>query len=123
MVFRMKVLLNVIGVNARRSWREQIAAQLSTLGNLASIASAQVRVELQRRSKPVFHVFTRLEVPGPDFHAEAYDHTWQAALLKVVGDLERQIRARQNRRAIRWKTNLQLGRMPCRGIGLAGGSI
>jgi hypothetical protein len=34
-----------------------------------------------------------------------------AALLKVVKDLERQIRGRRSRRADRRKTNLQLGFM------------
>jgi len=82
----MRIVLDIIGVNARLPWRDLIGAQLSKLENLISIASAQVRVELQRRSNPVFRVFTRLEVPGPDIHAEACDRTGQAALLRVVSN-------------------------------------
>jgi ribosomal subunit interface protein len=113
----MRLILDIIGLSARLPWREVIGERLSKLENLASIASAEVRLESERRSNPVFRVYARLEVPGPDFHAEACDRTWQAALLKVVGNLERQIRSRHTRRAERWKTNLQLGRMPGRGAG------
>ncbi len=115
----MRLILDIIGVSARLPWRELIGAQLTRLENLASIASAEVRLESKRRSNPVFRVYARLEVPGPDFHAEACDRTWQAALLKVVSNLERQIRSRHTRRADRWKTNLQLGRMLGRGMGSA----
>ena len=66
-------------------------------------------LERQREFAPAFRVQTQLEVPGPDFHAEARDHTLQAALLKVARELERQIRSRKSRRADRRKTNVQLG--------------
>jgi ribosome-associated translation inhibitor RaiA len=59
-------------------------------------------------------VLALLEVPGPDFRAQASDHTIPAALLKVVKNLERQIRSRNDRRVNRRKTNLQLGITPSR---------
>jgi ribosomal subunit interface protein len=105
----MKILLKYCGLNARASWRELVEAQLKKLENLAAIASAKVTLECEREAKPAFHVVTWLEIPGPDVHAEARDYTLQAALLKVVKDLERQIRSRKSRRAERWKTNPQLG--------------
>jgi ribosome-associated translation inhibitor RaiA len=37
------------------------------------------------------------------------DHTLTAALHKVVENLKRQIRARQTKRQVRGKSNLQLG--------------
>ncbi len=111
----MKILLKYFGLNARASWRGLVEAQLRKLENLAAIASAQVTLERQQGVTPPFRVMTLLEVPGPDVHAEARDHTLQAALLKVIKDLERQIRSRNNRRAERWKTNLQLGLMPNQG--------
>ena len=88
---------------------------MKRLQSLAAIASAQVTLEWQNQVKPVFRVLTLLEVPGPDFHAEARDYTLQAALLKVVKNLERQIRVRKSRQADRRKTNLQLGFMPSHG--------
>jgi ribosomal subunit interface protein len=118
----MKILLRYYGLNARAAWRGLVEAQLRKLESLAAIASAQVTLEWQQQVKPAFRVFTLLEVPGPDVHAEARDHTLQAALLKVVRDLERQIRSRRNRRAERWKTNPRLGLLPGQGsMRLAGG--
>jgi ribosome-associated translation inhibitor RaiA len=118
----MKILLRYFGLNARASWRGLVEAQLKRLQGLAAIASAEVTLERQHGAKPPFRVLTLLEVPGPDVHAEARDHTLQAALLKVIKDLERQIRSRNNRRAGRWKTNLQLGLLPSHGSMRLGGS-
>jgi ribosomal subunit interface protein len=95
-------------------WRGLVEAQLKRLQSLAAIASAHVTLEWQNEVKPAFRVLTLLEVPGPDFHAEATDHTVQAALLKVVKNLERQMRLRKNRRAERFKSNPRLGLAPAR---------
>ena len=111
----MKILLQYCGLNARAFWRGLVEGQLRRLEGLAAIASARVTLEWRRETKPAFRVLTLLEVPGPDVHAEARDHTLQAALLKVVKDLERQIRSRRSRRAERWKTNLRLGLIPGQG--------
>ena len=111
----MKILLRYCGLNARTAWRELVEAQLRRLESLAAIASAQVTLEWRHEVKPAFRVLTLLEVPGPDVHAEAHDYTLPAALLKVVKDLERQIRGRRSRRADRRKTNLQLGFIPGHG--------
>jgi ribosome-associated translation inhibitor RaiA len=59
-------------------------------------------------------VLTQLEVPGPDFHAQARDHTLPAALVKVIKSLEKQIRSRKNRQTDKWKTNVRLGLNPVR---------
>lgn len=117
----MQIILRFIGLNVRASWKDMVEAKLRKLEGLAAIASAQVTLEMQHRIGPAFRVVTWLEVPGPDFHAEARDHTWQAAWLKVVRDLERQIRSRRNRRAERWKTNPHLGLAPARVCAALGG--
>ncbi len=110
----MKILLRYCGLNARAFWQGMVENQLKRLQHLAAIASAHVTLEWQREFKPAFRVEAQLEVPGPDFHAEARDNTLEAALLKVVKNLERQIRSRKKRRADKWKTNLQLGLSPAR---------
>ncbi len=110
----MKLLLLYRGLKARPAWQALVEAQFKRLQNLAAVVSAKVTLEWQRGIKPAFRVLALLEVPGPDFHAEARDHTLQAAVLKAVKDLERQIRSRKARRADRWKTNLQLGMTPSR---------
>jgi len=116
----MNIIVRCCGLNQRARWREFAATKLKRLQNLAAIATARVTLERQPKAKPAFRVMTLLEVPGPDFHAEASDHTLPAALLKVLKSLERQIRSRKNRRADRWKTNPQLGFGPGRWSGLVG---
>jgi ribosome-associated translation inhibitor RaiA len=110
----MNVIVRYLGLNKRASWQEVVEAQIKKLQNLAQIATASVTLEWQRGVTPAFRVLTHLEVPGPDYHAEAADHTLQAALLKVIRNLERQIRSRRNRRADNRKTKLRLGLSPSR---------
>jgi ribosomal subunit interface protein len=109
---RMQIILQYRGLNPRTSWQELVESQLKKLESLAAIASARVILEWQPETRPAFRVRVLLEVPGPDYHAEAWDHTLEAALLKVVKNLQRQMRSRKNRRADKRKTNLKLGLMP-----------
>ena len=110
----MNIILRYRGLNARAFWQGLVEAQLKRLQSLVAIASARVTLEWQHEVKPAFRVLAWLEVPGPDFHAEASDYTLQAALLKVVKDLERQIRARKSRQVEKWKTRVRLGLLPGR---------
>jgi len=109
---RMSIVLRYRGLKPRPVWQALVEAQMRKLQHLAAIASARVNLEWQHEIKPAFLVLASLEVPGPDFHAEARDHTIQAALLKVVNNLKRQIRSRKNRRLDKRKTNSQLGLLP-----------
>lgn len=118
----MNITVKYRGLTKRAAWQELIENNIRKLQNLAAIATARVTLEFQRGVKPAFRVLTELEVPGPDFHAEASDHTIPAALVKVVRNLEKQIRSRKNRRADKWKTNVRLGLNPARtSSGLVGG--
>ncbi|HZR20259.1 MAG TPA: HPF/RaiA family ribosome-associated protein [Verrucomicrobiae bacterium] len=110
----MNIIVKYCGLTKRAVWEELVETNLRKLQNLAAIATARVTLEWQRGIKPAFRVLTELEVPGPDFHAEASDHTVPAALVKVVRNLEKQIRSRKNRRADKWKTNVRLGLNPAR---------
>jgi ribosome-associated translation inhibitor RaiA len=108
----MNVILRYHGLRARAFWQGLVEAQLKRLQDLAAIASARVTLEWQHEVKPAFRVLALLEVPGPDFHAEASDYTLQAALLKVVTNLERQMRVRKSRQADNRKTNVRFGLLP-----------
>ena len=110
----MKLTLFYRGLKARPNWQGLVEAQIKRLQKLAAVVSAQITLEWQQGIKPAFRVLALLEVPGPDYHAEASDYTLQAALLKVVKNLERQMRSRKARRADKRKTNLQLGITPAR---------
>jgi ribosomal subunit interface protein len=106
---RMNIVLRYRGLAPQAVWQESVVAQLKRLQSLAEITSARVILEWQREAKPAFQVHALLEMPGPDFHAAASDHTLQAALSKAVKNLERQIRSRNERRTSKQKANLWLG--------------
>ena len=91
------------GLNPGALWRSLVEGHIRKLQHLASIASARIWLERQRHAKGVFRVLAVLEVPGPDFHAEASDCTLRAALLKVVNNLRRQMQARKQHQLNRRK--------------------
>jgi ribosomal subunit interface protein len=108
----MNIIVRYSGLVKLAVLQELVEDKFKKLQNLAAIAAARVTVQRQQGVKPAFRVLSRLEVPGPDFHAQASDHTVQAAVTKVVKNLEKQIRSRKNRQTDRWKTNLQLRHSP-----------
>lgn len=111
----MKTTLRYLGLNAQAAWNRLVQEHLNLLKKLANIESAQVVLERQRSGTPAFRTRMVLVVPGPDYHAEAVDHTLGAAVRKTVQNLKRQIQARQTNRRGNGKSNLQLGRIPSRG--------
>jgi ribosome-associated translation inhibitor RaiA len=108
----MNISLQYRGLNARSIWLGLIRVQFNKLEKLAAIAAARITVERQNRFDQLYRVVALLEVPGPDFHAEASDYTFVAALSKVVRNLERQIRGRKKHPIARRKSNVQLGLVP-----------
>jgi ribosome-associated translation inhibitor RaiA len=103
----MKVTIRYRFLNARAIWQSLVERHIKSLEKLATIGAAKVTIERQPDAGPPFRVHALLEVPGPDFHAEANDHTLQAAVLKVVRNLEHQIKIRRARHKDRGKTNRQ----------------
>ena len=91
---RTSISLLYRGLNPGALWRTLVEGHIRKLQHLASIASARISLERQCQSKPAFRVSAVLEVPGPDFHAEASDCTLRAALLKVANNLRRQMQSR-----------------------------
>ncbi len=110
----MKTSLRYLGLNAHASWQNLVMEQLHRLKGLTHIESAEVILEQQRDSAPAYRARVLLVVPGPDFHADAADHTLAAALRKTVENLKRQIRARQTNRRVKGKSNLHLGKLASR---------
>ena len=109
----IKLRVRFRGLNPHATWHALVLSKLRRLQPLAAIASAEVILERQREGKPTFRARAELEVPGPDFHAEATDYTLQAALQKVMKNLERQIRLRKAKQGAR--TNLRPGLRPNQG--------
>jgi ribosome-associated translation inhibitor RaiA len=106
---KLKINLAYRGLNPRAFWHGLVEAQVRKLQDLAAILSARITLERQRESKPAFRVLATLEVPGPDFHAEAREYTLQAALLKVIENLRRQMQSRKNRLLARRKNGAKSG--------------
>jgi len=105
----LKINLSYRGLNPRKIWRRLVEGQMRKLQGIAAILSARITLERQREVTPGFRVFATLEVPGPDFHAEARDYTLQAALLKVIDNLRRQMQSRKNRQLVRRKNSSKVG--------------
>ena len=105
----LKINLSYRGLNPRKIWRRLVEGQMRKLQGLAAILSARITLEHQRETTPGFRVFATLEVPGPDYHAEARDYTLQAALLKVIENLRRQMQSRKNRQLERRKNSSKVG--------------
>lgn len=97
------------GVNIQPQWERLAERQVETLRELVAITSVQIGVERQRGARPPFRVRVRLGVAGPEYHAQATDQTFQAALLKAIYELRTQILWRKIKRQERQKSNLQLG--------------
>ena len=93
----MKIQFHILGYNVNASWRQRLEQKLEGLQSLISISGAAVVLEHERDNAPGFRVFVLLAVPGPDIHAEARDHTLEAAWLKVVTGLRKQIQQRKSR--------------------------
>ena len=93
----MKIKLQFLGTQPKPIWRDQVEKQFNRLEAAAAISTVSVAWEQRREMKPPFRVQVLLAVPGPDIHAEVREHTFQAALRKVIAELSRQIQARKSK--------------------------
>lgn len=103
----MKIQLQILGLNANASLRAWLKQQLERLHSLIPVTTAEVRLEQQRDQTPAFRAQVHLAVPGPDIHADACDHTLEAAWLKVAKSLRQQIERRKARQQLRLKSHRQ----------------
>jgi ribosome-associated translation inhibitor RaiA len=106
-----KINLLYRGLKPRALWESLVSSQIARLQHLASIASARITLERQPDSSAPFRVQAILEVPGPDYHAEATDYTLRAALLNVADNLRRQMKSRKDQQVHRRKNKTRLGFM------------
>ncbi len=101
----MKTQFHIRGLNVSADSRRSLEQSLERLQSLISICTAAVVLEHRRDDPPAFRAFVSLAVPGPDIHAEARDHTLEAAWLKVITALRKQIHHRKSRQDERMKRN------------------
>jgi ribosomal subunit interface protein len=101
----MKTQFHILGLNVNAGLRLWLEQPLERLERYIAVTSAAVVLEHRRDEAPAFRAFVSLAVPGPDIHAEARDHTLQAAWLKVTTNLRKQIEQRKSRQGARIKKN------------------
>lgn len=97
----MNVQFHIRGLNDNSDLRRRLLHPLERWQRLISIAAVAVVLERQRDEAPPIRAYVSLAVPGPDLHAEARDHTLEAAWLKVTTALRRQIERRKIRQQLR----------------------
>lgn len=83
------------GFTARPALRTWLEAGLRDLQELTVITAADVRLERRAGASPAMQAFVHLAVSGPDIHATASDHTFEAVWLKVMKNLKGQIARRK----------------------------
>jgi ribosomal subunit interface protein len=99
----MKIQFQIRGLNANANLRGWLEKQLERLHNLIPVSTAEIVLERERDGAPAFRAHVHLAVPGPDIHAEARDHTLEAAWLKVTTALRQQIERRKTCQQLRHK--------------------
>ena len=98
----MKIQFHIRGLNLNVSLRHWLQESLERLESLNSVTAAAVVLEHRLDDAPAFRAYVSLAVPGPDIHAEARDHTLEAAWRKVITALRKQIEQRKARQQL-WR--------------------
>jgi ribosome-associated translation inhibitor RaiA len=104
----MKTQFHIRGLNFNANVRQRLEQPLIKLESLTPVSTAAVVVEYERDRTPSYRAYALLAVPGPDIHAEAWDHTLDAAWLKVTTGLRKQIEQRKSHQGARLKGNERL---------------
>lgn len=104
----MKIQFHIRGFNVSAGWRRWLEQSIEQLGRLFPVTGAAVVLECEREAAPAYRAFVLLAVAGPDLHAEARDHTLEAAWMKVTAALRKQIERRRSRQGSRRNRNGQL---------------
>jgi ribosome-associated translation inhibitor RaiA len=119
----MKTTLRCLGLDDHATWQNLVLEELHRLKSLTDIESAEVILEKQRDSAAAYRVRVLQVLPGPDFRAEAADHTLAAALHEAVENLAWQIRARKTKRVEKRMSLLQFSTISNRSSSVVGGHL
>ena len=103
----MKIHLKHLNHQPSTAFTAHVKTALHAFGEIRQIDEAHVVLEHRTEASPAFRVALHLVTPGPDFTAEAVDHTLRAALEKAVAELHEKIEDRSANRSRRARGNLQ----------------
>jgi hypothetical protein len=101
----MKIQFYIHGFKDNPDVRHWLQQPLERLASQVTVHAAVVVVQHDLTSAPPFRASALLAVPGPDIHADAQDHTFEAVWLKVTASLRKQIGRRKARQVSRVKRN------------------
>lgn len=93
----MTIQFQVSGFKYNDKLRRRVQTDLGKLNRLASATSARVLLSHQPGVATPCQVVAILSVVGPDIHAAARNHTWDAAWRKVLIRLREEIEKRRSR--------------------------
>ena len=103
----MKIRIKHLNHQPSIAFTEHLEKQLQPFSEIRQIDEARITLEHRHEESPAFRVALHLVTPGPDFTAEAVDHTLRAALAKAIEDLNDKIEERGASRSRRARGNLQ----------------
>lgn len=103
----MKVSVRQTGIAVRKWIDSAVKKQILALAPLRQIDEAQVQIARDREVSPPYRVNVYLVTPGPDIAAEARDHTFAAALKKVLRIVTDEIQKRAAKQISRRRTDTQ----------------
>ena len=103
----MKIHIKHLHHQPSASFTAHLEKLLHAFTEIRQIDEARVTLEHRLEASPAFRVALHLVTPGPDFTAEAVDHTLRAALAKAVAELHEKIEDRSANRTRRARGNLQ----------------
>ena len=86
----MKIQFYSYGFKLSAAVCNRLKETLERLPAPTPITNAAVVLEHRRKQAPSFRAFVLLAVSGPDIHAEACDHSLEAAWLKIHTALRKQ---------------------------------
>ena len=104
MIPPMKITVNYLNHEPSDSFAAHLEKELRAFGAIRQIDEARASLERRPEMSPPFRVALHLITPGPDFAAEAVDHTFRAALTKAINELHGKIEDRlasRKRREVR----------------------
>ena len=103
----MKLLIRHLDQKPSASFTAHLEKRLQIFTDIRQIDEARATLEHPSEASPAFRVTLHLATPGPDFSAEAVDHTLRAALTKTVLNCWKKSRSARPIAARRIRINLQ----------------
>jgi ribosome-associated translation inhibitor RaiA len=95
----MKLVIRNINLTAKQSFDQIIENRILGLAGKWELHTVNVHLERRENGSPAFRVVVDMAVPGPDLHAEVFDHTPVQAFTRAMDEIESKLQDRLAKRA------------------------